>query len=93
MPERRNPPPPRKPKRLEIPTLAEFMAKLEQRTEPLKLTVLGQSRTWGRPDLKECYEFEIRPQRLLRLITDVLEGGEEPDPVYTEYDAFVRERE
>ena len=60
--------------RTEIPTLTEFMAKLEHRTEPLKLTALGQSTTPSRPDLKEVYEFEIRPQNLLRLITDVLEG-------------------
>ena len=76
--------------RLEIPTLAEFMAKLEQRTEPLKITVLGQSRIPSRPDLKECYEFEIHPTALLKLISDVL--GEDA-PVYTEYDAFVREWE
>jgi len=74
--------------RVERPTLAEFMEKLEGRTEPLKITVLGQSRTPNRPDLKECYEFEIWPQNLLRLINDVLEGD---DHIYTEYDGFARE--
>ena len=63
--------------RTEVPALAAFMAKLEQRTEPLALIVSEEMLDGWR----QRRDILIFPAELLKLITDVLE---EDDPVFTE---------
>ena len=59
--------------RTEKPTLEQFMAKLGERTEPLRLYAYEPMTTVQTKGIMRKYELRIEPADLLNLITDVLE--------------------